>query len=414
MATPTIHIIYYSLFDPAGERLKIGGIETYLINLSKLFIDHGYAVSIYQLGSIEWKRTLGGATVFGIRHTGALFNKFKSSTLLKAVEKRYEEGDVVIWGTYSIAVPSPISSTISIQHGISIDYIPSSGKFSKLIDLFGASDLYKWLQRRKSLHHYRASKRTVLVDYNFQNWVRTMIPGKKLGKMRVIPNFTHISHHESINYTSSEPISIVFARRFSATRGVPIAIDIARNILRMHPATRFTFAGEGELEIAIRRAFADDDRVEVTHYDPRISLPFHSSHHISIIPTCGSEGTSLSLLEAMTSGCVPIASNVGGMTNIILDGFNGYLVEPNVAAFTEKIDYLIKNKTERLRLSTNAKRSVDDAFNYDAWGEKWIGFLQESMMAQNVRYNGWLRSREPVMPVARPASIFGLLRPAWW
>ncbi|WP_420491566.1 glycosyltransferase [Neobacillus drentensis] len=43
----------------------------------------------------------------------------------------------------------------------------------------------------------------------------------------------------------------------------------------------------------------------------------------------GSEGTSLSLLEAMAAKCAEIATNVGGMTNIILDNYNGLIINPD-------------------------------------------------------------------------------------
>ena len=50
---------------------------------------------------------------------------------------------------------------------------------------------------------------------------------------------------------------------------------------------------------------------------------------ISIIPTLHSEGTSFTCLESMASQLPIIASNVGGLGNLIIDGFNGILINPN-------------------------------------------------------------------------------------
>ena len=117
----------------------------------------------------------------------------------------------------------------------------------------------------------------------------------------------------------------------------------------------------------------------ITKYEHSESLEIHSKHHIAIIPTYGSEGTSLSLLEAMTSGCVPVASNVGGMTNIILDNYNGFLVDPTAEAFIEKLIYLIENKSMRKDISQKAKQSIDVAFSYGIWKKKWLKVIKNAI-----------------------------------
>ncbi len=55
------------------------------------------------------------------------------------------------------------------------------------------------------------------------------------------------------------------------------------------------------------------------------------------------EGFPFSLLEAMSCGCACIASNVGGVPDLIDNGKNGLLIEPgNTKELREKISYLIK------------------------------------------------------------------------
>ncbi|MGR4357642.1 glycosyltransferase [Escherichia coli] len=63
-----------------------------------------------------------------------------------------------------------------------------------------------------------------------------------------------------------------------------------------------------------------------TSYKSEDSIHFHQQYDIAIVPSIGSEGTSLSLLEAMSAKCLVIATDIGGMTNIILDGFNGRMI----------------------------------------------------------------------------------------
>ena len=49
---------------------------------------------------------------------------------------------------------------------------------------------------------------------------------------------------------------------------------------------------------------------------------------IVLIPTKAAEGTSLSCLEAMASGRAVIAGCVGGLSDLIVDGYNGLLLRP--------------------------------------------------------------------------------------
>ncbi len=58
-----------------------------------------------------------------------------------------------------------------------------------------------------------------------------------------------------------------------------------------------------------------------------------------------SDGTSLSLLESMACGCIPVVSNIVSNRSWILDGINGFLFY-NKNEFTEKLKYAINNFNE--------------------------------------------------------------------
>lgn len=71
------------------------------------------------------------------------------------------------------------------------------------------------------------------------------------------------------------------------------------------------------------------------------------------------------ILEAMCFGKIIIATSVGGIPEIIEDGFNGYLVKPNVEELTEKI-YYVFNNIEKIRfVGLNAKKTVKEKFSLE-------------------------------------------------
>ena len=92
---------------------------------------------------------------------------------------------------------------------------------------------------------------------------------------------------------------------------------------------------------------------------------------IAVVPTVGSEGTSLSLLEAMASGCAVVCTNVGGMTNIVLDGYNGLMIYPEEEELYNALTCLIEDSSLRAKLQANAYNCVKDAFSLHRWKDAW-------------------------------------------
>ena len=82
--------------------------------------------------------------------------------------------------------------------------------------------------------------------------------------------------------------------------------------------------------------------------------------------TSDSEGISVSVLEAMSSGLVPVVTRVGGNPEIVDDGQNGYCIEPGREDnFVQKIDGLGKDHELRKTLSRHARSMVMSHFSLD-------------------------------------------------
>jgi L-malate glycosyltransferase len=76
------------------------------------------------------------------------------------------------------------------------------------------------------------------------------------------------------------------------------------------------------------------------------------------------EGLSVALLEAMSMGKPAIATSVGGIPEVIEDGFNGFLVPPkNPEALAERISQLLQDHALRSKMSQNAAQVVRERFD---------------------------------------------------
>jgi glycosyltransferase involved in cell wall biosynthesis len=78
------------------------------------------------------------------------------------------------------------------------------------------------------------------------------------------------------------------------------------------------------------------------------------------------EGLGVVLIEAMSCSKPVIASNAGGITDIVDNEINGILVLPgDVKALAQAIKRLAKNTGLRQKMGKEAKKSIDEKFNWD-------------------------------------------------
>jgi len=85
------------------------------------------------------------------------------------------------------------------------------------------------------------------------------------------------------------------------------------------------------------------------------------------------EGLPYTLLEGMYLRRPVIASNVGGLREVLQDKVDALLVEPgNVDRLAEAIRYLYQNDAERTHLAENARRKICERFMISTMAEQYI------------------------------------------
>jgi glycosyltransferase involved in cell wall biosynthesis len=68
------------------------------------------------------------------------------------------------------------------------------------------------------------------------------------------------------------------------------------------------------------------------------------------------EGLPMVIIEAMSYGKPIVASHVGGISEVVINGENGYTVANTATVFAEKIAYILENEYLYQKLSENAFR----------------------------------------------------------
>lgn len=377
-------------WKPDGSARTIGGIQTYIINLSRVLSSLGYQPIVVQRSdSVSFEVKDDGIKVIGVVAQKNLSASKLASLLWGRVEHLADfTSDLVIYCTDLVSTPTKYKRTILIQHGISwdipLDLLPNRSPLRWL------SSKFEILGRFRKIFHglrysqnYKNSEYQVCVDYNYNNWLRTQIHKSPTGKSWVIPNCVFSDQVNSeykksdINLSNPGSIHVLFARRFESYRGSRLMADAAKLVLANTTNISITFAGEGQDLTYLQNEFINEPRVTITNYEADMSLAFHSKFDIAIIPSLASEGTSLSLLEAMAAGCACIATPVGGITNILIDRFNGLFINASSEELANKIIELSTDRQLRDRLKENARRVIAEGpFNFDEWTRRWKNVIE--------------------------------------
>ena len=123
--------------------------------------------------------------------------------------------------------------------------------------------------------------------------------------------------------------------------------------------------GDGEMRGELERYVEElgiKDKVEFKGWVKDLKAIYEELDIVAL--TSLNEGTPVSLIEAMAGGRPVIATNVGGVKDIVKDGASGYLVElGNVEEFIKKLLELIKDPEKRRKFGENGRNIVKDRFS---------------------------------------------------
>ena len=127
-----------------------------------------------------------------------------------------------------------------------------------------------------------------------------------------------------------EPQLVTFTGKLCEQKGVFELLQSAVGLRRAFPQLRMELAGNGDLDEVERyvnsMGLASNVRLH-GWIGRRRRAELLARASIFVLPS-HAEGLPVSLLEAMAAGCAVVATTVGGIPDVVQDGFNGLLVPP--------------------------------------------------------------------------------------
>ncbi|MWC28291.1 glycosyltransferase [Paenibacillus sp. MMS18-CY102] len=377
-----VSVFTATFLDFEGGNYFSGGAERYLVDLHEVCSELGIQLDIYQYGNYSWFRKYKGIDVYSLGHQQLDMSTFTMERLIQFNNRYLHEADgrsgIHFYSAFFQSFPNAAHPSIGISHGVAWDH-PSCQ--------FEDGQTF-WASNERYISTARSLQQVVSVDTNTANWFQTVSYNEAL-KMRTIPNYVDPQEFYPARVRNTDKIRIVYPRRLYEPRGLYLTLGVLDSILSTYENTEFHFVGKGNDEDIQRIQEHMDrwpDRVFCYHQEPDRMHEVYKEANIVLIPTLHSEGTSLSCLEACATGNTIISTRVGGLTDIIIDRFNGLLISPDQDELERAIITCLDDPAYAAELGRNAL-AVSKAFNKTVWKESWKSLILQVMM-DNAIYSG--------------------------
>ncbi len=235
------------------------------------------------------------------------------------------------------------------------------------------TDKRPWLSRRIR-NMFEGAAGIVVLGKVWRDFVAARAPAAA-ARIVVIPN---ASARPDLPHTGGgDLVHILFLGRIGDRKGVPQLGDALKRMEGL-PNWRATIAGDGHVETARQRAveLGLSDRVTLPGWvDGDAVARLIASADILVLPSF-SENLPVSIIEGMASGLAIVATPVGAVEDIVLDGDTGLLVPPgDVEALTLALTRLVEDPALRQRLGAAAlqlhRQRLDPAPFADAICQVW-------------------------------------------
>lgn len=209
---------------------------------------------------------------------------------------------------------------------------------------------------------------TIVLSESWYKWHYNVV--SKKAKWVILKNPSPLKQPNFTFKETKNKLLILYMSRLEKRKGVYDLIDIIPEIIKNHKNLYFCFAGDGDFKevhsLIQNRKISDNARV-IGWINDKTKLSLLLKTHIFVLPSYN-EGLPMALLEAMTYGIPCVATNVGGIPELIKNNKNGLLFRPgDKITLRDNILQLIENSDIRFRIGNSAYKTIEKEFTLQSY-----------------------------------------------
>jgi glycosyltransferase involved in cell wall biosynthesis len=212
------------------------------------------------------------------------------------------------------------------------------------------NEKYSFVRLWLSKHLLRFTNKLVCVSQGVRKHLEKL--GFELEKITVVYNGIPVEEFLPLQNSPYDERAdhILMVARFARQKDHASLIKAAKILHEINRPIRISFIGSGkrrykEQNIALCHQLKLDETIFFLNRKTRPEIRELLSKNKIFVLSTHHEGLPLALIEAMAAGCVVIASNVDGVSELIEHGKTGFLVPPeDPVALAEAITYVLENE----------------------------------------------------------------------
>lgn len=184
----------------------------------------------------------------------------------------------------------------------------------------------------------------------------------------------------------STPPTVAFAGRLVREKGVDILLRAFAKVANQIPAARLLIAGDGpereNLDALISSLGISSHVAMLGHLSRSEAERIFDGAWVQAVPSLWAEPFGIVAVEAMMRGTAVVASDSGGLAEIVRDGETGFLVPPgDVNALAEALIKLFKNQDLTEQLGKYGREIALTHFSEMIFVDKFVGLYKTVLKA---------------------------------
>lgn len=356
-------------FNNPHKGITTGGTQRYSIQLARLLKNNGYEVTIIARANVSCESfEIDEGKVLVVQAPSNRKGEYKYSKYIYDYCKD-NHADFVCYVDLMTAKRFCYPNSITLQHGIGWD---GPVKFHQRIK--------RYFKTREYIKASRKFEHIICVDTNYINWARENDSRffENPGKYIYLPNFADKLdfQYSYVEWNKEMEFILLYSRRLVEYRGYSLFIEMCERLkekgYNIHPVLAFEEnASDNYSELFKNKKCY----YEIIHPKLNEIASEYKRAFLTFVPTIWSEGTSLSAIESICSGCPVISSDVGGLGNVVIPEFNGDVIAPTVDAFVKATERVLNNPDIRNEWSRNCEH-IKKSFLIERWNRKMLEYIK--------------------------------------
>ncbi|PKM55427.1 MAG: hypothetical protein CVV00_03970 [Firmicutes bacterium HGW-Firmicutes-5] len=326
-------------------KLELAGAEIMIENLAKQLKKDSYDVKVvslytYQSAITNRLEAEGIQVLYMDKKPKFDFKLFIS--LFKLIKK--EKPDVVHTHLYILPYVMPIAQLLGVKkrvHTIHNIAIKENGSMIRKVNKF-----FYHVCKVVPVSISPMVKDTIIKEYGLKDEVVPMIyNGIQLERCKPKTNYD----------TRDSKVSLLHIGRFCEQKNHKGLIEGFRILRESNKNIELKLMGSGDYEEDIKKlvkSYHLEDCVEFLGLKSNV-YKYINEADIFVLPSLW-EGMPITLIEAMATGMPIVATDVGGISDMITHDESGLVVKTQVEDLVEALDRLIRDKALRMKLGKNA------------------------------------------------------------